>query len=86
MQGEIGTALFRRHGLNPTDPDTILVIDGDKVLRDSDAVISIYTALGGPWRTAAYRWVARNRYRIFGKRDTCWYPTLKIPIACCDIA
>ncbi|MBZ9648473.1 thiol-disulfide oxidoreductase DCC family protein [Sphingobium sp. 3R8] len=87
MQSAVGEELFRSHGVDPTDPDTILVIDGDKVLRDSDAVISIYVGLGWPWRIAGvagyiprrlrdtiYRWVARNRYRIFGKRQSCWIP------------
>jgi len=87
MQSAVGADLFRRHGVDPTDPDTILVIEGDKVLRDSDAVISIYAGLGWPWRIAGaaalipkslrdpiYRWVARNRYRIFGKRESCWIP------------
>lgn len=77
----------RRHGIDPTDPDTILVVDGDNVLQDSDAVIAIYTGLGWPWRVAgvarlvpnwlrdrAYRWIARNRYRFFGRRSTCWLP------------
>jgi predicted DCC family thiol-disulfide oxidoreductase YuxK len=87
MQGTTGAALFRRHGIDPTDPDTILVVYGDQVLRDSDAVIAIYTGLGWPWRAAgavrlvphrlrdrAYRWIARNRYRLFGRRSTCWLP------------
>jgi predicted DCC family thiol-disulfide oxidoreductase YuxK len=87
MQGEVGSQLFRRHGLDPTDPSTILVIDGTLVRKDSDAVISIYEGLGMPWRVAAvfrlipaflrdpiYRFVARNRYRIFGKREACWLP------------
>lgn len=87
MQSAVGADLFRRHGVDPTEPDTILVIDGDKVVRDSDAVISIYAGLGWPWRIASvagfiprslrdpvYRWVARNRYRIFGKRQSCWIP------------
>lgn len=88
MQGEVGAELFRRHGIDPTDPSTILVIDGDRVLRDSDAVLAIYAGLGWPWRAAGwlrlvpralrdppYRLVARNRYRLFGRRETCWVPS-----------
>jgi predicted DCC family thiol-disulfide oxidoreductase YuxK len=87
MQGETGAALFRRHGIDPADPDTLLLIEGDRVWRDSDAVIAIYAGLGGPWRLAgvarlvprvlrdgAYRWVARHRYRLFGRRGSCWAP------------
>jgi predicted DCC family thiol-disulfide oxidoreductase YuxK len=85
IQGATGAALCRAHGIDPHDPVSMLIVEGDHVRRDSDAVLSIYEALGLPWRllsffrlvpTAlrdpAYRWVARNRYRLFGKRETCW--------------
>jgi predicted DCC family thiol-disulfide oxidoreductase YuxK len=88
MQGAVGAGLFARHGIDPNDPNTIIVVDGENVWRDSDAVLAIYSGLGWPWRLAAmfkivprfmrdpiYRLVARNRYRIFGKRETCWLPT-----------
>jgi len=26
-------------------------------------------------RDPIYRWVARHRYRLFGKRSACWIPT-----------
>nr|WP_255406214.1 DCC1-like thiol-disulfide oxidoreductase family protein [Novosphingobium sp. CF614] len=71
MQGKTGSALFCRHGIDPTDPDTILVIEGESVLRDSDAVISIYTGLGWPWR--AWRASFLDRYGtrcIVGSRGT----------------
>ena len=85
IQGMAGAALCRRHGLDPDDPTSILVVDGARVRRDSDAVLAIYEGLGWPWRLVAalrlipafvrdpaYRWIARNRYRLFGKRASCW--------------
>ena len=88
MQGEVGSGLYRRFGIDPTNPDSIIVVDGDKMLRDSDAVLAIYAGLGWPWKALAvfrlvprvirdplYLFVARNRYRIFGKRDSCWLPS-----------
>ena len=87
MQGAVGATLFRQYGLDPTDPTSILVIEEGKARKDSDAVIAIYEGLGLPWRLITlfrmipallrdpiYRLVARNRYRLFGKRETCWLP------------
>jgi predicted DCC family thiol-disulfide oxidoreductase YuxK len=88
MQGEVGAALYRRFGIDPTNPDSIIVVDGEHMLRDSDAVLSIYAGLGWPWKALAvfklvprfirdplYLLIARNRYRLFGKRDSCWLPS-----------
>lgn len=85
MQGDIGAALYRQHGMDPANPDSMLVVENGRVRQDSDAVLAIYEGLGFPWslmrifrivptalRDPVYRWIARNRYRIFGKRDTCW--------------
>jgi predicted DCC family thiol-disulfide oxidoreductase YuxK len=85
MQSDVGQSLSRRHGMDPDDPASLLVVEGDRMRRDSDAVLSIYESLGFPWRLARvlrivpaalrdplYRFIARNRYRLFGRRDTCW--------------
>lgn len=85
MQSEIGQSLYRRHGMDPNDPVSLLVVEGDRIRRDSDAVLSIYEKIGFPWnfarvfrivpaplRDLVYRFIARNRYRLFGRRDSCW--------------
>lgn len=90
MQGDAGAALYRRFGIDPADPETLILVEDGRVRRDSDAVLAIWAALSWPWRAAAafraiprplrdaiYRWVARNRYRLSGRRDTCWLPDPK---------
>lgn len=88
MQDGAGAALYRRFGIDPAVPDSLIVVAGDRMWRDSDAVIAIWRGLGGAWRLAGllgavprglrdpvYRWVARHRYRLFGRRRTCWRPS-----------
>lgn len=88
MQGEAGAALYRRFGIDPANPETLIVVDGNRALRDSDAVLAIWAGLDRPWNALAmlrivprwlrdlvYRWVARHRYRLFGRRSICWIPT-----------
>lgn len=88
MQSATGQELYRRFGIDPLNPDTLILVQGDRALRDSDAVIAIYSQLSGWPRAAAvfklvprsirdslYRWVASNRYRLFGRRETCWLPS-----------
>ena len=88
IQGQVGRELCRRFDIDPQDPDTIIVVEGASALRNSDAVLAIYSGLGWPWRAAGvlravprpmrdplYWLIARNRYRLFGRRETCWVPS-----------
>lgn len=73
----------------PADlPDSIVLVEGHSVWTRSTAALRVARALGLPWslawafivvppalRDAVYDWVARNRYRWFGKRETCRVPT-----------
>jgi len=87
-QGALGTALYRRFGLPTDEYETMLVVEQGRLLTQSNAAIAIARGLGWPWRAAAaarivprpvrdalYRLAARNRYRLFGRRETCWAPS-----------
>lgn len=68
--------------------NSVVVIEGEKVWLESDAAFHILYRLGGVWSIPAvlwflpkpfrdwvYRIVAKNRYAMFGKRDSCMIPT-----------
>ncbi len=87
MQGDAGRQLLARHGLDPDDPMSFLLLDASGARTDSDAIIAVLDRLGGAWRAARvlrwvprrlrdplYRRLARNRYRWFGRRETCYLP------------
>ena len=69
-------------------PDSIVLLDSDGVHTRSTAVLRIARGLGSrfallrlgvvlprPIRDVIYDLIARNRYRWFGRRDTCMMPT-----------
>lgn len=87
MQSELGRTLLTGHGYDPDDPLTFLVLDGKQCMTQSDAWIHLMVAAGGGWRLiraarvipralrdSVYRLIARNRYRWFGRRKTCYLP------------
>lgn len=88
MQGEHGRALLLAHGLSPDDPSSFLLVQDERGYTDTDAIARVLSQLGPGWRVAgiamrvvpralrnaAYRWTARHRYRLFGKRAQCRLP------------
>ena len=88
MQGANGRQLFAAHGLDPDDPLSFLLVENGKAYTDTDAIMRVLAGLGGIWKLAmlarvlpgplrdhAYRWLARNRYRWFGRHEACYLPT-----------
>ena len=87
MQSPAGSELLVRNGLDPDDPMSFLLIDERGAQIDSDAIITVLGSLGGMWRAVwvvrlmpgrmrdpLYRWIARNRYRWFGRKPACYLP------------
>lgn len=88
LQSEEGLAVLREHNLPEGYFDSIVLIEGDRVLTASDAALEISRHMSGAWpalrtfkiiprpiRDAVYNWIAANRYKWFGKQDSCRLPT-----------
>jgi predicted DCC family thiol-disulfide oxidoreductase YuxK len=90
LQSEAGARVLQAHGRAvPTgDPDSVLLVAGGHVYSHSDAALRIARLLGFPWslaavalvvprfvRDAVYRFIARHRYRWFGREESCRVPT-----------
>ena len=87
LQSETGKVLIQKFHI-PEHTDSVILIHLNKVYFESDAAIEISSLLPYPWRLGIifqmipkiirdkiYRWIAKNRYRWFGKRETCRIPT-----------
>ncbi len=88
LQSEIGQQLLDSYGLATKDFDSLVFISNNKVFQKSSAALSIAQRMDRPWpllqiffiipkclRDKLYVFVAKNRYRWFGKRQSCRVPT-----------
>ena len=86
--GEEATRALVLGAAGSGDPDSIVVIEDGKAYTHSTAALRLAAHLTAPWRWAfvfyvvprfirdlVYRWIARNRYRWFGKTESCRVPT-----------
>jgi predicted DCC family thiol-disulfide oxidoreductase YuxK len=68
--------------------DSIALVEGDRLFTRSAAALRIarglrypwplayvFIAVPGPLRDGVYDFIARRRYRWYGRRETCWMPT-----------
>ncbi|WP_025847407.1 thiol-disulfide oxidoreductase DCC family protein [Paenibacillus ehimensis] len=87
IQSETGSRLLRRHGLDPAELNTFVLLEQGRVYTRSTAGLRVLRRLDGAWpllyalivvprpvRDLVYKWIAANRYRFFGKSDSCMLP------------
>ena len=90
LQSETARELVKRFRVAPS-ADTIVLIEKDKAYTFAGAAIRVCKYLGWPAKALyvfiiipafisqpVYKWIARNRYKWFGKRETCMVPTPEI--------
>lgn len=89
LQSELGEQLTKERGIDTSKVDSFVLIEpGVAYFVKSDAALEIAKDFGGMWklfqlfqwiptsfRNVVYDFVARNRYKWFGRKDQCMIPT-----------
>jgi predicted DCC family thiol-disulfide oxidoreductase YuxK len=91
LQSEQGKAIGRQYGIDTTQLESVVLIKDGKAYAKSDAALQIARQFDGLWswlyafvivprfiRDSLYKWVANNRYKWFGKRESCRMPTKEL--------
>jgi predicted DCC family thiol-disulfide oxidoreductase YuxK len=88
LQSDAGQEILTHFGMRTDDFDTFILLDKGKIYTKSSGVLKEASILGG-WfkiftifylvptfiRDLFYSFVAKNRYRMFGKKEFCMIPT-----------
>lgn len=88
LQSKAGELLAKQHNIDTNKVDSIILIKNQKTFTKSTAALRIAQNLSGLWpalvafliippfiRNWVYDYVAKNRYKWFGKKDACMIPT-----------
>ncbi|MFD2033357.1 thiol-disulfide oxidoreductase DCC family protein [Belliella marina] len=88
LQDEAVKKILSDYTIDEEYLDSLVLIQGDEVYYKSTAALKIGKELGGFWklfyvgmilprslRDSIYDWVAKNRYKWYGKKETCRLPT-----------
>lgn len=83
-----GQKILRENGIDPAQIETVFLYENNKLYSKSTAALRIARKLGFPYnlafgfmivpafiRNIVYDLIARNRYKWFGKKETCRLPT-----------
>ncbi len=89
LQSEVGKEIIKKYNIDTTKTDSILLYSAENGLSyKSTAALKIATGLGFPQsmmaiffiipsfiRNWVYDFIAKNRYKWYGKKESCMIPT-----------
>ena len=87
LQSEFSSKTLATHKLSGDYIDSLVLVENGDVYLKSDAALKLAQHLNGAWklvsvfliiprfiRNPIYDWIAKNRYKWFGKKEVCWIP------------
>lgn len=88
LSSKSGQDFLKKHAKEHQNTDSILLITENKIYSKSSAALKITQSLSGLWfflavlriippyfRNIVYDYIAKNRYKWFGKKEICHIPT-----------
>ena len=91
LQSETGQGLLAQYNLPTNELNSYILIENNKAYNRSTAALRVAKKLNGiiTWlygfiiipkifRDSIYDWIARNRYKWFGKKEECMIPTPEV--------
>jgi predicted DCC family thiol-disulfide oxidoreductase YuxK len=91
LQSNAGQELLKKYNLPTNDFDSFVLVKNHVIYTKSTAALHVCLGLGGLWRIlylliiipkplrdVIYNFVAKNRYKWFGKKDQCKIPSSNI--------
>jgi predicted DCC family thiol-disulfide oxidoreductase YuxK len=91
IQGELAKEVLPNFKVNPGKLNTVLLLEKGKLYTKSSAALRIAKKLSGAWpllysfiiipkfiRDWVYNIIAKNRYKWWGKEESCWVPTPRL--------
>jgi predicted DCC family thiol-disulfide oxidoreductase YuxK len=88
LQGKTGQAYLKKFNLPVDAFNSFMLVEGEKLYTRSSGALRMLKYLGNGWqllyafiivpkfiRDGVYNFIAKNRYRWFGKKEECWIPT-----------
>jgi len=90
LQSDFGAKTLKDAALGSDYTSSLVFLENGKTYVKSDAALRLAKHLNGLWkigsvfliiptfiRNSVYDWIAKNRYKWFGKKEVCWIPDEK---------
>ena len=88
LQSDFGQKVLSENNLSTTELSSFILLENGRIYTKSTGALRVVKRLNGAWpllysfiivppfiRNVMYNWVAKNRYKWFGKQESCWLPT-----------